>query len=206
MSSSDELRALERQVERGNLFAHTALSEQAMRTNENEAIINGLVDFLVGQGLVELGALQHAVETARRDTAARGDQATLGVALRIDGPEAGAEPAAVDCEARLPVCKAVCCRLRFALTAEEVESGPLRWDLGHPYYNRVGDGGYCGQIDAGSLACGIYEDRPSVCRSYTCAGDARIWTDFEAMELNEAWIAAHLDAPELSFVEILMEG
>ena len=42
MSSPDDLQALERQVERGNRFAHTALSEQAMRTNENEAIINGL--------------------------------------------------------------------------------------------------------------------------------------------------------------------
>ena len=206
MSSPDDLRALERQVERGNRFAHTALSEQAMRTNENEAIINGLVDFLIGQGLVELDGLQRAVDSARRETADKGDQAMVPIALRIDGPEAAEPAAVVDCQARLPVCKAVCCRLRFALSAEEVESGPLRWDLGQPYYNRVGEGGYCQQIDVASGACGIYEDRPPVCRSYTCAGDERIWTDFEAMELNEAWIAANLDAPEVSFVEILMEG
>ena len=36
MPESEEIRELERQVERGNLFAHAALSEQATRSNEIE--------------------------------------------------------------------------------------------------------------------------------------------------------------------------
>ena len=31
-----------------------------------------------------------------------------------------------------------------------------------------------------------------MCRRYSCAGDTRIWKDFEAMELNEEWIREHL--------------
>ncbi len=43
MSEPEEL---ERQVERGSLFTHTALTEYAVRANETEAIVNGLVDYL----------------------------------------------------------------------------------------------------------------------------------------------------------------
>ena len=56
----------------------------------------------------------------------------------------------IDCAARLPICKAACCRLHFALSVEEVErGGPLRWELGHPYFNRHNADGYCHQWDDG---------------------------------------------------------
>jgi hypothetical protein len=34
----------------------------------------------------------------------------------------------------------------------------------------------------------VYEDRPQVCRAYTCAGDERIWKDFDNMVLNEEFL------------------
>ena len=42
------------------------------------------------------------------------------------------------------------------------------------------------------LAAWLLHDRPSVCRSYTCADDDRIWKDFDAMELNHEFIDAKL--------------
>ena len=200
--SRDEL---ERQVERGNLFTHTALTDFAVRANETEAMVNGLVDYLVARGVADTDGLIGAIEAARREAVERGELATTGVAIRVD-PDGSAQPeAVVDCEARLPVCKAVCCRLRFALTVEEVETGPVRWDLGKPYYNRQDADGYCHCMDGERHGCTVYADRPSVCRSYSCAGDARIWKDFERMELNQEWIDANLLADELRFVEVLME-
>ena len=199
---ADELRDLERQVERGNLFAHTALGEQALRVNESEAILNGLVDYLVEQGHVDSDGLLAKVESARAEVAANRDVAGTGVALRVDA-EAGSRPwRAVNCEERLPICQAACCRLRFALSADEVESGQLRWDLGQPYFNRQRDG-YCHCNDPATRACTIYDERPSVCRAYSCADDPRIWKDFDAMELNHEWIEAHCGSAELSFVEML---
>ena len=195
----DDLRSLEQQVERGNLFTHSALATQAERVNENEVIINGLVDYLVSQGLVETARLEAAVNTARAE---RREQLTVGVALRIDSPDPPKERA-INCAERLPICHAVCCRLRFALSSEEVEAGPLQWDLGQPYFNRQSDG-YCHCSDASSHACTIYDDRPSVCRAYSCAEDPRIWSDFAAMELNHEWIDENLDSSGLAFVEILM--
>ena len=195
---------LERQVERASLYTHSALSAQAQRANETEAIVNGLVDVLVRHKLLDADELLAAVEAARAETAAAGESASAGVAIRVD-PEAP-PTVAVDCEARLPICHAVCCRLRFALTLEEVESGPLKWDLGRPYYNRHDSDGYCHACAPGTHACTIYADRPAVCRTYSCAGDARIWTDFEAMELNQEWIDTHVGAEVAGPVEVFMQA
>ena len=201
---ADEFRELDRQVERGNLFTHTALSDYAARANETEAMINGLVDYLVAHGMVESEGLLSAVEAARAEAAAKHELVSAGVALRVDPPDADPAGNPVNCEERLHICHAVCCRLRFALSAEEIESGRLRWDLGQPYYNRRGEGGYCHRIDGETKACTIYEERPSVCRNYSCANDPRIWTDFDAMELNQEWIDDHLGEERLGPVEVFM--
>jgi Fe-S-cluster containining protein len=201
----DELRELERQVERGNLFAHAVLTEQVTRANQIEAVVNGLADLLVRLDVVQADDLVAAVESTRREIASAGQQASLEVAIRSDGPAPVVPAEAIDCEARLPFCKAVCCRLRFALTVEEIESGPVKWDLGRPYFNRHGSDGYCHQIDGETLGCGVYDERPLPCRQYSCADDARIWKDFDAMEINQDWIDAHLGT-ERSPIELFMDA
>jgi Fe-S-cluster containining protein len=182
----DPLRELERQVERGNVFAHAVLSEHASRAGENEAIIRGLVELLIEREVVSPDELVAAVDAVRAET--RGD---VDIAIRLD--DEGQAGAPVDCEARLHICKAVCCRLRFPLSVDEVESGgPIKWDLGRPYFNRHGEDGYCHQSAPETHACQIYDDRPSPCRQYSCVGDERIWKDFDAMELNQEWIDERL--------------
>lgn len=191
MAEPDPLRDLERQVERGNLFTHAALSQQADRFNTSDALVNGLVELLIRHDLVDPQELLDSVASVRGQIAAAGQAAELDVAVRVDSDDYTEGPP-VDCAARLPVCKAVCCRLRFPLTAEEVESGPLKWELGRPYFNRHGEDGYCHQCDGETKACNIYDRRPAPCRQYSCVGDDRIWTDFDAMELNHEWIDSHL--------------
>src|SRR4051794_12313084 len=119
------------------MYTHTALTEQALRTSETEAMVNGLVDLLIERGFIDPATLLSAVESAREQAAATGEPAGAGVALRVDA-EVTEPPVAVNCEERLHVCHAVCCRLRFALTVDEIESGAMKWDLGQPYYNRQG--------------------------------------------------------------------
>jgi Fe-S-cluster containining protein len=184
----DPLRELERQVERGNVFAHAVLSEQASRANENEAIIRGLVELLIERDVVEADDLVAAVNAVRGQTNADPD-----IAIRVDDADDPENGPPVDCAARLHICKAVCCRLRFPLSVEEVESGgPVKWDLGRPYFNRHGSDGYCHQCDSETHACHVYDKRPGPCRQYSCAGDDRIWKDFDAMELNQEWIDERL--------------
>ena len=195
---------LERQVERGSLFTHTALSELNERVTEVESMLHGIVNTLVGAGAVAAESVGEAVELARDELVENGPPPGPRVALRVDGEEAATERVFVDCASRLPICQAACCRLSFALSAEEVEGGVVKWDLGEPYQIRHEAGGYCTHCTSGDHACSIYSDRPSVCRTYSCANDTRIWTDFANRELNHEWIDSHLgpSRPRLARVEI----
>jgi Fe-S-cluster containining protein len=39
--------------------------------------------------------------------------------------------------------------------------------------------GYCHHLERQTTCCGIYAQRPIVCRAYDCRNDKRIWADFE---------------------------
>ena len=48
--------------------------------------------------------------------------------------ELGQETVLVSCQERLPICRAICCKLSFGLTAQEVGAGHVKWDIGMPWY------------------------------------------------------------------------
>ena len=191
--SENELDALLRQVERAGLFTHSALGRGHLRQRELESFVYGLIDVLMARGAIEEGELAAAVEAVREQMDNSDEVPEPGVVLRVDKPEAAdVPPAQVDCGARMHICQAVCCRLDFALAYDEVERGVLRWDMGRPYLIRHEADGYCVHNDRSTGGCGVYADRPTPCRAYSCAGDERIWTDFDAMQLNTEWIEANL--------------
>ena len=177
---------------RGNLFAHTALTEQAARAKKTEALLHGLAELLIRSDVINAEDLLDAVNTTGREIQEAHRQARLDVAIRVDGDAPTVPAEEIDCEARIPYCKAVCCRLRWALTVEEIEHGPVKWDLGRPYFNRHNTEGYCQAIDMDSYGCTVYDQRPAPCRQFSCKGDDRIWKDFDAMVINQEWIDSHL--------------
>lgn len=183
---------LERQVERGSLFTHTALSNNAERLHEAESFLYGLIDVLVALGVTTSDEVAEAAGRVRREMAEKGETLGPGVALRVEETRAPAEFVPVNCNERIHICKAICCKLNFTLTANEIESGQVKWDLGRPYYIRQEASGYCTHNDTKKGCCSIYHNRPGVCRNYSCANDKRIWKDFEKMELNEEWLAENL--------------
>jgi len=90
----------------------------------------------------------------------------------------------VNCEERLHLCKAACCRIfNVHLSADEVEEEIYDWDPRNPYSlkkTRVG----CVYLSSGGCGCTVYDSRPKTCLNYSCADDKRIWQDFENMILN----------------------
>ena len=204
-SEEESLARLERQVDRGSLFTHTALSQSADRIHEAESFLYGLLDVLIEKKMVTQDEVIQATRKVRHEMAEKGQTLGPGIALRIDGDDDKKDDfVPVNCAERLPICKAVCCSLSFALTAEEVESGEIKWDLGEPYYIRQESTGCCTHLDP-NKGCSIYENRPGVCRQYSCANDERIWNDFDKMILNEAWINEHRGAsrPRLVTAQML---
>jgi Fe-S-cluster containining protein len=187
------LAELERQLERANIFGHSALGESFLRLGELEALVHGLTDALLAKGVVAEADISAAVANVRRQLTERGELNGARTMVRVDQPVAD-PPTKVDCQARLPICHAVCCKLDFALSVTELESGKIKWDLGRPYFIRHDHHGACVHLDPISGGCRIYADRPGVCQRYSCAHDSRIWKDFEKMELNHEWIDANLSA------------
>lgn len=108
----------------------------------------------------------------------------MGAGVRIHVPQ-NRDTIPVDCESRIGVCKAACCRIfRAYLTTEEVESGRYDWAVREPYALMRSPYG-CVYLQGGGCTCRRYDDsRPTVCRDYSCAHDKRIWTDYDKMVLN----------------------
>ncbi len=212
-----DVEELERQVERGSMFMQAIFERIDGRLSTTQAYVQELVRLLRARGVLDGEdadsdqdqPASSAAAGATSESPAGGDEAMLAgrpamelgqrlrwpsVTLAVEA-EHPAPPAPVNCAERLPICHAVCCKLAFALTAEEVEAGTARWDLGFPYLIRHGSHGSCVHNDRETGGCTIYADRPGVCRRYSCANDPRIWKDFDGMVLNQEWLDANLSAP-----------
>ena len=198
---------LDRQLERGSLFTQAVFQRGFQRIDHAETLLAGLIEVLAAKGV--LSPQEVWVAFAGDDDPDEGadpgeDREPAGgtgrseitwpsVTLRVPPADQPTEPeVVVDCEARMPVCQSVCCRLKFPLSCEEVDRGRVKWDIGHPYVIRQESDGYCTHRDRSTGWCGVYEDRPGICRSYSCAHDTRIWKDFDNMVLNQEWIDEHL--------------
>jgi Fe-S-cluster containining protein len=147
-----------------------------------------LIDVLIQKGITIPEELSKAASDVRSEMFEKGEQAHTGVGLRIDDAQNDQPVVAVNCNERMHICQAVCCKLQFALSVPEIESGDIKWDLGKPYFIRHETSGYCTHLHAEKKCCSVYDNRPQVCRKYSCANDTRIWKDFDKMELNEAFI------------------
>lgn len=89
----------------------------------------------------------------------------------------------IDCENRVHLCRAACCRLRFPLSKQDLEDG-VEWDKNAPYMNRREDDGYCYHLNRDDARCSIWTQRPLICRAFDCRDDHRIWLDFDNKIVN----------------------
>lgn len=175
------LESLREEVAGGFLYAHSRANANSNKILEVASFSYALIELLSERGLITIEELDERKDQVHKRQAEKFAEKGMGVALtkeekETDGHSLNVE---IDCENRLHLCHAACCRLRFALTVRDVEKGNVRWNLSQPYMIRQGADGYCHHLDREAQRCGIYEDRPFVCRAYDCRKDQRIWQDFE---------------------------
>jgi len=198
-------------MERGSQMLQASLNNVFRRLAVLAEILGEVVEALASNDLIAPSQVPAAIRVfgvAGSEPAKPNGAAVSGPAMDIEGDGDGDDPfrwpgvvlstevdeesgQPVDCAARMAVCHAVCCQMKFALTAAEVEAGIVKWDIGHPYLIRGDRDGYCIHNSVAG-GCSVYESRPGVCRRYSCAEDDRIWEDFDGMVLNTEWIDAHL--------------
>jgi len=172
---------------RGLMYAHDRANANTSELEDAAAMLEAVVEVLV-----EAGLPPERLEQARAKAAERVRQRFVerGMAVArqdFDVPKREfPDGVRIDCENRIELCRAACCRLSVGLSSEDVREGILRWDVEMPYLLERGEDGWCVHMARGSCRCTVYDARPIPCRGFDCREDTRIWLDFEARIPNPA--------------------
>lgn len=174
------------EVAGGLRYAHTRANINTGKLLEVASFAYAAVELLADKGLLQIEELDE------RKNAVAGRLvekfADLGMGVAYQSPEYDKYgfdgEVRLDCESRGHLCQAACCRLRFALSKQDVAEGVVKWAFAYPYLIARGADGYCLHLDRETLGCSIHAQRPVPCRAYDCREDKRIWLDFERQIVN----------------------
>jgi hypothetical protein len=174
--------ALRQRTAEGFLDAHRRLNATASRLLDAGALVAALVEALVDEGLVDRVALEARKERLLARMGVEFVKGGMGVVLQDPEQDKYAFAAGVeiDCENRVHLCHAACCRLPFALSRQDLAEGIVRWRLGRPYMIEHAEDGYCTHLDRCAKGCSVYQQRPVPCRGFDCRDNPFIWLDFAA--------------------------
>jgi Fe-S-cluster containining protein len=177
-SSLDNLRS---EVAGGLRYTHTRANANTGNLLEVASFAYAAIELLTEKGLLEISELDERKKAVAGRLVQKFINEGMGLTFQEKEQDKYAfEPVKIDCEARLPICKAACCKMRFALSKQDVEEGIVKWEFGRPYLIARGEDDYCIHMDRGRLYCTIHSHRPVPCRGYDCRSDKRVWADFEA--------------------------
>lgn len=176
--STDKQRS---ELQEALLYTYGRLNTNTTKLLETTAALDALIELLSERGDIAMGELEMRKKAAveRLSQAFRGK----GMGVVLQEPEydkyALESSVEIDCENRIHLCKAACCRLPFALSAQDIREGVVRWELAKPYMIEQGSDGYCNHLERSTSGCTIYEKRPVPCHAFNCSNDKRIWADFD---------------------------
>jgi len=185
LPAPDAARAVTHDTMRAALFgAHRMAGQATQYTFQNAIDVVALSDLLISKGVISSRELAERRSLAERQILEAREKEYAGPVLYPTRPPAPGDERSpqilVDCDQRYGECRAGCCILyNVYLTADEVRSGKYRWDLEHPYRLERTPEGHCTYLDRATLKCSIWQDRPTVCRGYSCHSDKNIWVDFD---------------------------
>jgi hypothetical protein len=171
---------LRQEIAEGLLYTHSRLNTNTTKTLEAASFLYALIELLSEKGLITIEELDERKRVVGQRLADEFKQRQMGAVLQ--DPEYDKytwhKNVEIDCENRVHLCKAACCRLPFALSRQDIREGLVRWQLGQPYLIDQGEDGYCTHLDCSTRGCTIYAQRPVPCRAFDCRNDTRIWRDF----------------------------
>ncbi|MDB4963941.1 MAG: hypothetical protein JWP01_3940 [Myxococcales bacterium] len=167
------------ELEEGLRQLHRMEMQTKLHLERVEALVTAAIKVLHRAEIVHEKSVEaEAAEQRLKIVEARTGDARIWVGPEVDKYEV--ESPEIDCASLMHLCKARCCRLSVALDFKDLDDG-LRWEYSRPYeLRRRADDGYCIYSEKGTHRCDCYDKRPSICRTYDCREDKRVWDDFEA--------------------------
>jgi prolipoprotein diacylglyceryltransferase/Fe-S-cluster containining protein len=184
---------LHQQIARGFRYTHFRANANTSELIEVAASLHAAVEILHEKGLLTPEDLERRKSTTAKRLVERFSQRGMGVSYQPSEHDKYQleNEVVIDCDNRVHLCQAACCKLRFALSRQDVEEGLIKWDFANPYVIARGPDHYCQHLNRQQLNCSVHAHRPMVCRSYDCRQDQRIWLDFEKRIINPRIYEAH---------------
>jgi Fe-S-cluster containining protein len=183
---SEAIEQLRQELAGGLVFAHGQASANASRTLEAATFLYALIELLADKGIVTIEELDAQKDRIADRVEKRFLGKGMGIALQEPDQDKYAlqAEAHVDCENRVHLCKAACCRMLFPLSRQDISEGIIKWNLEVPYVIAQTSDNYCRHLDRPECRCTVREHRPIPCRVYDCSNDTRIWSDFKNYVIN----------------------
>ncbi len=172
----------------GLLYNHTRINFNTTKTLESTSFLYALIELLSEKGIISIDELDKRKKKVAERQVKKFTESGLG--LMYQDPEYDKytfeKEACVDCETRLDVCKAVCCKLPYALSKQDVEERIVRWEFGKPYLIAHDTDGYCVHLNRETYKCAVHEHRPVPCRGFDCKDNKKwkVWQDYDQKFLN----------------------
>lgn len=180
------------EVAEGLLYIHTRINSNTAKNLETSSFLFALIELLDEKGILTIQELDERKKKVAERLVKKFVESGLG--LMYQDPEEDKysfeKDPYVDCKSRVHICKAICCKLPFALSKQDVKEGIIRWEFARPYLIAHADDGYCVHLDRTSYECTVREHRPLPCRGFGCQDNERwhVWNDFDSFELNPGFI------------------
>jgi hypothetical protein len=119
----------------GLLNTHTRINDNTTKTLESASFLYALIELLNEKGMLTIEELDERKKQVAERLVRKFVES--GIGLMYQDPEydkySFEHEARVDCQSRLHICKAICCRFPFALSKQDMEERIIRWDFGRPY-------------------------------------------------------------------------
>lgn len=169
----------------GLRYTHTRANANTGNLLEIASFAYAAIELLTEKGLLDITELDERKKTVAGRLVKKFINEGMGLTYQEKEQDKYTfEAAMIDCETRLELCKAACCKMNFALSKQDVEEGIVKWNFARPYLIARCDNGYCTHMDQDNLNCTIHSHRPVPCRGYDCRNDKRIWIDFEGKTVS----------------------
>ncbi len=185
----DLLSALTDDTSSGFRYTHSRLTVNTKKVLEASAFLYALIELLDEKGIMPIKEIDERMKEVAGRLVKKYEESRVG--LLHQDPEEDKytfnKHPNINCGDRLKTCKAVCCKIPFALSKQDVEEGKVRWEFGRPYLIGHDEDGYCTHIDRETFKCGAYEKRPLPCRGFDCRENEKwpVWKDFDKKVVNK---------------------
>lgn len=175
-------------VQAGLLYAHSRITDNTRKTLESSSFLYSLIELLDEKGILPIKEIDARKKDVAERLVRKFEERRIG--LLYQDPEedkyAFNSHADIDCHNHLQSCKAICCKIPFALSRQDVEEGLVRWEFGRPYLIGHYQDGYCVHLNRENYRCTVYDHRPLPCRGFSCRENQKwpVWKDFNTKVLN----------------------